>query len=125
MASCYYSAFADQGIAHLSAEKITQNARAIAETFVANSRRRFGNAELLEWRSSRQFGHPVVYVVMRATISTFDRNIEAETHNLITAWKNREISFTCASEVVVALPQYAAPIREQMLRVLRTLAFEQ
>lgn len=131
--SCYLEAHGSDvsKLALIDPSQIHANAEAIAQSALKNFRQRAPNAKIVDFRSTNQDGHPVIFLVREGTIENFDRKTNLKAYSIQTVWNKTEVNFECATPIFG--PDYAsvdggakviAQVEEGLMHVLRTLQFD-
>lgn len=122
MAACYLQT-AISSIGNLNEAAIRERWQEIAESILKKGQLRDPHLKNVESRLATQDNYPVVYVVSDTFIKNINGDYGMRTYSLVTAWKGKELSFTCGSSVPVEMPELTEIVDEPILRLLSSLQF--
>ena len=123
LATCYFGVF-KSGFGKLPADAIHGEANNVAKSIKENELKRCIEYSQLALERKYSDNHPVIYLSRSIKTRGFDGDEYFNIYSIITAWKNREIVFSCSSDIPIRFPQYKDEVEKQMMNVLKTLQFD-
>ncbi len=123
MASCYLGVY-ESGFGKLSPGAIHGQIENVAKSIKNNELKRSVEYKQISLEKRYSDNHPVIYLSRTVRWQGFDGSNNVNIYSLITAWNNKEIIFSCSSNIPIRFPKYKAEMEDQMMNVLRTLQFD-